>query len=114
MAALTALALLAGLAGCGQGVSDEAQGDDPAKSAVTIEVAQMSYSPSTVTVQVGESVTWKFDDGNVRHDVVSADGSFKSKIADGGSYTYTFDKPGTYAYSCSLHPAMTGTVVVEG
>ena len=66
-----------------------------------------------VTVPVGSTVTWKnFDDE--AHTVRDANGQMRSNALDQGeSYSAKFDKPGTYHYGCSLHPKMSGTVVVK-
>lgn len=75
----------------------------------------MAYTPATLTVKVGETVTWNFDDRGVLHDVVgigTAEGELRSRLMQTGSYTHTFTEPGTYEYTCSLHPEMTGTIVV--
>ncbi|HVC27165.1 MAG TPA: cupredoxin domain-containing protein [Nitrososphaerales archaeon] len=74
-----------------------------------------SYSPDQVTVVMGvnNTVTWVNND-NAPHTVTANDGSFGSgNIGSGGSYTYTFTEPGTYAYYCAYHSWMVGTVVVK-
>ena len=73
-----------------------------------------AFSPESITVKVGDSVTWTNQDGTT-HTVTSSDGSFGSKNLDQGqTFTATFDKAGTFAYICSIHSFMTGTVVVQG
>jgi plastocyanin len=82
-----------------------------ADSAVTI--AGFAFDPATVTVQVGDSVTWTNQD-SAAHTATAGDGSFDTgPIANGGSETVTFDTAGTFAFACSIHPPMTGSVVVE-
>jgi nitrite reductase (NO-forming) len=74
------------------------------------------YSPPTVTVVIGvnNTVTWVNDD-NSPHTVTAVDGSFNSgNLNSGQTYTYTFVNPGTYAYYCSYHSWMRGTVIVKG
>jgi plastocyanin len=64
-------------------------------------------------VAVGTTVTWTSRD-DIPHTVVSTDGVFKSKVRDTvEKFSYTFTKAGTYPYFCSIHPKMTGTVVVQ-
>lgn len=104
---------LAGAAGCSQKPLTTDQGGDPATAAATVVVKNMAFTPEKVTITTGQSVSWKFDDGDVRHDVTADDGSFESKAAVSGHYTHKFTKPGKYAYDCSLHPSMRGTVVVK-
>jgi amicyanin len=81
-----------------------------AGNAVTIE--NFKFDPASVTVPVGSTVTWTNKDEEP-HTVAAKDGSFHSSSLDTkGTYSFTFTKPGTYDYICSIHPFMTGTVVV--
>ncbi len=83
----------------------------PANAEVTID--NFSFGPQTVTVPVGATVTWTNRD-DIPHTVVSTDGVFKSKVRDTDEkFSYTFTKAGTYSYFCSVHPKMTGKVVVQ-
>jgi plastocyanin len=76
------------------------------------ETTSWSYSPTTLTVAVGTTVTWK-NTGTQTHTVTSQDQLFDSKLLDGGkSWSYTFDTPGTYRYFCVPRPWMKGTVAV--
>ena len=71
------------------------------------------FGPQTVTVPIGTTVTWTNRD-DIPHTVVSTEGVFKSKVRDTDEkFSYTFTKAGTYPYYCSVHPKMTGTVVVK-
>ena len=71
-------------------------------------------SPERLTVKAGTTVTWTNRD-DIPHTVASKDRLFKSKVMDTDeSYSFTFSTPGEYTYFCSLHPHMTGTIVVEG
>lgn len=82
--------------------------------AVTVVVKDMKFTPAEVTIKPGQAVTWVFDDGVVKHDVVAEDGSFVSELLlAGGSYTHVFDEAGTYDYTCSPHPSMLGVVTVK-
>jgi plastocyanin len=72
-----------------------------------------AFDPATVTIKAGESVTWTNQDP-MNHTVVADNGEFKSgELGQGGIFTFKFDKAGTYAYHCSIHPSMTGTVIVQ-
>ncbi len=71
------------------------------------------FSPGTVTVKAGETVTWTNLDEEP-HTVVSVEGIFRSSALDTkDSFSFKFERPGTYRYLCTLHPKMLGTVVVE-
>ena len=81
-----------------------------AGNAVTIE--NFKFDPATLTVPVGSTVTWTNKDEEP-HTIAAKDGSFHSPTLDTkGTYSFTFTNPGTYDYICSIHPFMTGTVVV--
>jgi plastocyanin len=78
----------------------------------TIPVADFAF-PSTTTVNVGDSVTWDNTSG-VAHTATADGGSFDTgSIADGASASVTFDAAGTFPYHCTIHPAMTGSIVVQ-
>ncbi|MGA8230744.1 MAG: cupredoxin domain-containing protein [Candidatus Acidiferrales bacterium] len=86
-----------------------------APATVEVQIDNFSFGPATVTVAVGTTVTWTNRD-DIPHTVVSTDDpkAFKSKVLDTDEkFSYTFAKPGTYPYFCSIHPKMTGTVVVK-
>jgi plastocyanin len=71
------------------------------------------FNPSPLTVKAGSTVTWTNMDDEP-HTVVSDTGLFKSGGMDTNeSYSFKFDKPGTYHFTCSIHPRMVGTVVVQ-
>jgi|SRR6185312_842865 len=80
---------------------------------VDVKIDNFSFSPPTITVKAGTQITWTNAD-DIPHNVVSTDQSFKSKVLDTDEkFTYTASKPGTYTYYCSIHPKMTGKVVVQ-
>src|ERR1700744_642450 len=85
---------------------------DPA--AVTVKIDNFAFDSQTVTVSPGATVTWVNDD-DAPHTVVADDGkSFRSKTLDTGEkFSFTFMSAGTYGYFCSVHPHMTGKVVVR-
>jgi len=79
----------------------------------TVKIDNFTFSPPTLTVKVGTTVTWKNED-DIPHTVRATTGAFKSKALDtDDSYTFTFTTAGEYDYFCSLHPHMTGKIVVE-
>jgi amicyanin len=79
---------------------------------VAVKIGNFTFGPQEVKVKAGTTVTWTNED-DIPHTVVSPNG-FRSKVLDtDGTYSFTFTTPGTYKYFCSLHPHMTGTIVVE-
>lgn len=85
------------------------------KTALTAEVKidNFSFGPAAITIPVGTTVTWINRD-DIPHTVVSTEKVFKSKVLDTDEkFSYTFTKPGEYPYFCSIHPKMTGKVVVQ-
>lgn len=75
-------------------------------------VKNFSFSPTTLTVATGTRVTWKFED-SAQHTVSADDKSFLSPALNSEqTYSFTFAKPGTYQYICSIHQYMKGTVIV--
>ena len=120
-----ALALVA--AGCGGDDDDNGGGggggggnnggaEAPAATSggAQVSMKDIKFNPGTVNVKVGDTVTWTNDD-SVGHDV-TGDG-FKSGdpggLSQGDTFKHTFDKAGTFKYSCTVHPGMTGEVDVK-
>ena len=78
-----------------------------------VNIDQFTFYPQRITVKAGTTVTWSNED-DVPHTVASSGKVFKSKALDtADKFSFTFTTPGTYDYFCSLHPHMTGAVVVE-
>jgi plastocyanin len=77
-----------------------------------VAISGFSYSPATITVDVGDTVTWTNSDAQA-HTATANDGSFDTDaISNGTSRTITFSTSGTFAYHCEFHADMAGTVVV--
>jgi plastocyanin len=90
-----------------------AANDQSSVANAEVKIDNFSFGPQTVTVPVGATVTWTNRD-DIPHTVVSTDGLFNSKVRDTDEkFSYTFAKAGTYPYYCSVHPKMTGKVVVQ-
>lgn len=82
-------------------------------AAAEVKIGNSTFMPETLNVVVGTTVTWTNQD-NIPHRLVSTNGLFKSKVRDTNEqFAFTFDKPGTYSYYCSIHPQMTGKVGVQ-
>jgi len=77
-----------------------------------IVIKDFHFSPETLTVKSGEKVTWINRDEEP-HTVVSVEKQFKKSSDTDQEFTITAGAPGTYTYFCSVHPKMTGTIVVE-
>jgi plastocyanin len=93
--------------------ADAAPADASTASEVIVKIDNFSFSPASITVPIGATVRWTNAD-DIPHTVVSDDKTFKSRALDTDEqFTHTFTKPGTYSYLCSIHPKMTGTIVVQ-
>jgi plastocyanin len=104
---LATAAVVVRVAGGGVPVSKSASGQP------TVTIDNFSFNAKSMTIPAGTVVTWVNHD-DVPHKVVSNDHTFASPVLDtDGRFSHTFTTPGTYAYFCSLHPVMTGTVVVK-
>ena len=78
-----------------------------------VKIDNFSFGPAEISVRAGTTVTWINRD-DIPHTAVSTDKSFKSKVLDTDEkFSFTFSKPGAYEYFCSIHPKMTGKVVVQ-
>lgn len=79
----------------------------------TVTIKNFDFAPMMVTIKAGDTVTWKNLDDEP-HTVTSADGAFRSPPLDqNDSFRFTFTKPGSYRYVCSIHPKMMAEIVVE-
>ena len=77
-----------------------------------VNIDNFTFTPQELTVKAGTTIVFRNRD-DIPHSVVGAKGEFHSKALDtDDSYSFTFAKAGTYAYSCGLHPRMQGTITV--
>lgn len=114
IAGLAAILML-GVAGLGVGQRSSIAAAQDKASTVEIKIDNFSFGPASLTVAVGTTVTWTNRD-DIPHTVVSTDDAktFKSKVLDTDEkFSFTFSKAGTYPYFCSIHPKMTGKVIVQ-
>jgi plastocyanin len=115
------------VSGCGSGTTSSAPASSTTSAAggstaaaapaeaVTVQVKNMQFTPDTVTVKAGGTVTWNFAD-RFPHAVQGIGDSamgIDSPIFNTGKWSHTFTVPGTYRYLCPLHPDMHGTVTVQ-
>ena len=108
---LVALASLTNM----RGKEAETKASIPVKaSKAEVVIDNFSFSPKTFTVPAGATMTWTNHD-NVSHVVTSADDQFQNSpvLKTGQSFSNTFATAGTYSYSCSIHPRMTGKIIVR-
>lgn len=91
-------------------VADMAKAAPPAAA---VQIANFTFKAQVLTVKPGTTVTWTNAD-DIPHTVTSTTGAFRSKVLDtGDKFSFTFAKAGQFGYFCSLHPHMTGTIVVK-
>jgi plastocyanin len=112
IAVLTA-ALVLGMGTIAVGQRNFLAGAQQKAETTEVKIDNFSFGPGTLTVPVGTTVTWTNRD-DIPHTVVSTDGAFKSKVLDTDEkFSFTFGKAGTFPYFCSIHPKMTGKVIVQ-
>ena len=103
--------LFAAAAPCG--LSASGPGNAGATETTQIAIKNFSFNPSPLKIKAGSAVTWVNKDQEP-HTVVSDTGLFRSGAVDTDeTFVFKFDKPGTYHFICTIHPKMTGTIVVE-
>lgn len=102
-----------GIAGLGAGTGNFTVSAQQKLETTEVKIDNFSFGPADLTVPAGTTVTWTNRD-DIPHTVVSTDKVFKSKVLDTDEkFSFTFSKAGTYPYFCSIHPKMTGKVVVQ-
>src|ERR1700686_1141126 len=110
-----AAALVLGMGIFGTGRKGSVTRAQQKASSMEVKVDNFSFGPATLTVPVGTEVTWTNRD-DIPHTIVSTDDpkAFKSKVLDTDEkFSFPFSKAGTYPYFCSIHPKMTGKVIVQ-
>jgi plastocyanin len=115
---LTVAVLALGVAACGgddgggeQGASSEACPD----GAVVIEMVDIKFDPDEATADAGQQICWTNEDSFDHNAVAESGANFESELfGKGETFTTTVDEPGTVDYVCTIHPAMTGTLTIQG
>lgn len=111
--AIAALAALLPIAALGTGSSASAAPTANASKSVTVTIRNFDYSPGTINISKGDRVVWaNLDD--VKHTATKGGSFTTGKIKPGKAVAVKFGSRGTYRYHCTLHPDMTGKVVVGG
>jgi plastocyanin len=80
-------------------------------SGTAVAIDNFAFSPAALNVKMGQQVTWTNKQG-VAHTVTADGGAFDHPMPSGATFSFTFAKAGTFAYHCTIHPFMKGTVVV--
>jgi plastocyanin len=111
-AVLASAVLTVGAVACGSSATKTSAGGSAAMTA-KVKIVKFTFSPMTVTVKVGGTVTWLQVD-SVGHSVQSDDGAWATSavLMPGQTFSHTFTRAGTYNYICGVHPYMKGTVSV--
>jgi plastocyanin len=104
------------LAACGSSTPSTSSGGQAAQQVasgnVDVQMKNITFVPSQLTIKVGTKVTWTNSE-DIAHNVVAADGSWSSdSLNNGQTFSKVFDKTGTFQYVCSFHPGMNGTIIV--
>jgi plastocyanin len=113
--AVLAATLVLGIGVLGAGRKSVVASAQEKPAVMEVKIDNFSFGPAAPTVPAGTTVTWKNRD-DIPHTVVSTDDPkiFKSKVLDTDEkFSFTFSKAGTYSYFCSIHPKMTGKVIVQ-
>jgi plastocyanin len=104
--------LVAALALAATGCASRGSAEPPASvEGPAVAIRDYEFEPASLTVEAGATVTWVWE-GRAPHDVVGQ--GFESGDQGSGTFRHTFEQPGTYAYECTIHPGMEGSIVVKG
>ena len=100
-----------GSGGSGGGPTSSAAGTTGSGTAVTID--NFAFSPATLKVKVGQKVSWTNKQQGVAHTVTADGGTFDHSMPSGATFSFAFTKAGSFAYHCTIHPSMHGTILVS-
>ena len=85
----------------------------PTTAHANVDISGFAFVPQTLSVSPGTTVTWTNNDSS-SHTIASNDNLFQSgNLAKGATFSHTFGQKGTFNYHCSIHPSMTGKIIVE-
>lgn len=109
---ITAMSAMPSMAGTSGPVASSAAATQTAAGATAVAIQNFAFSPATVSVKVGSTVTWTNKDSEA-HNVTTPSGPLHSPTMQPGAvFSYTFTAAGTFHYLCTIHPFMTATVTV--
>jgi plastocyanin len=98
---------------CSKSSTDTGTGGTDQPGANEVWLKGMAFTPSSITVSVGTTIKWTNKDA-VTHNVTSTTAVFSSgAMGDGATFSFQFTTAGTYPYTCTIHPTMTGSVTVQ-
>ncbi len=98
---------------CSKGMNYNSMAPAAPAAANSVSIVNMSFSPASLTVVAGSTVTWTNND-NMTHTVTSDAMGFDSgNLPMGGKFSQMFSTAGTYTYHCTIHPNMKGTIIVK-
>ena len=109
--ALVVMVLIVLLAGCSQTSQQQAVTPEPVVTGNQVSIENFKFNPSILIVQTGVPVTWTNKD-SAPH-TVKGEGFGSSTLNKGETFMHQFTKPGTYKYTCGIHPSMEGTIIVQ-
>ena len=109
---LAAAAMVAASACGGGSASTGPGGGGTPVTASQVSIGNDFFNAPNIVVSAGTTVTWTWNSGQTEHNVTFADASSGNK-SGGATYSRQFNTPGTFTYQCSLHPGMTGSVLVQ-
>lgn len=111
--AVLAITITLAVAACSSSSAPAPAASSAGSAGNAVTIANFAFGPSSLTVAVGTTVTWTNSD-STGHTVTADDGSFKSDtLATSATFKQTFATAGTFAYHCSIHTSMTGTITVH-
>jgi plastocyanin len=111
---ILATALMLTVIACDDGGGDTGTTAPAGGAEEAVEIADFAFNPEELTIAVGSTVTWTHADPDLPHTATSDDDVFDSgNLNEGDEFSFTFDEAGTFPYFCSVHPTMTGTIIVE-
>jgi plastocyanin len=88
------------------------EGEAPPEASPAVSITDYAFAPDMLEIAAGTTVTWTNEDA-APHTVTADDGAFESKVLadEGGTFSFTFDEPGTYTYHCNIHLNMRATII---